>query len=290
VVPTRDALKNGIVHRRIAELATSVRVLSGTELKTSLEETLAGVDLSNGVWLFGYGSLIWNPAVHFTKRLIGRVYGHDRRFCLWSYWARGCRELPGLVLGLEQGDSCQGVAYHIASEAVREEMAIVWQREMACGDYLPRWVDVQTALGKVRAIAFVINHEHENYARDLTEDLTVDAIATGEGDFGPCADYLINTVDHLAALGIHDVSLERLKARVIERQLVSQPTIPPQPVQHVGHQRPWNSHLVHLRVPNRRRISHRPIPPKAAGKSRAARRRVGPGTFVGLSEEQSCGS
>ena len=98
---TRDSIRSGAVHRLIAELGIEMRVLSEDELEASLQATLAGVDLSAGVWLFGYGSLIWNPAFHFTDRLVGRIYGYHRRFCLWTHLGRGCPERPGLVLGLE---------------------------------------------------------------------------------------------------------------------------------------------------------------------------------------------
>ena len=174
-----------------------------------------GSTSQSGVWLFGYGSLIWNPAFHFTDRLTGTVHGYHRRFCLWTHLGRGCPERPGLVLGLERGGSCRGAAFHIAPEAVEEELAIVWRREMLSGAYVPRWVRVRTALGDVRAITFVINHAHERYARLLPDDRVAEVIATAEGFLGPCADYLINTVDHLAALGIHDRPLERLRAQVL---------------------------------------------------------------------------
>jgi cation transport protein ChaC len=108
------------------------------------------------------------------------------------------------------------VVFHIAPENVEEELEIVWRREMLSGAYRPRWVEVLTAIGKVRAIAFVINRAHERYARLLTDDEIAHAIATASGWLGPCADYLVNTVDHLATLGIHDRPLERLRARVLE--------------------------------------------------------------------------
>ena len=215
MILTRDSLKEASVHKRIAELGIAMRVLSEEELAASRAATLAEVDLSAGVWLFGYGSLIWNPAFHFTDRLTGTVYGYHRRFCLWTHLGRGCPERPGLVLGLERGGSCRGVVFHIAPDAVEEELAIVWRREMLSGAYVPRWVDVHTALGHVRAITFVINHAHERYARLLPDDRVAEVIATAEGFLGPCADYLINTVDHLAALGIHDRPLERLRAQVL---------------------------------------------------------------------------
>jgi cation transport protein ChaC len=214
---TRDQIRDGDVRRIVAELGIAMRVLSEEELAASRAAILDGVDLSGGVWLFGYGSLIWNPAFHFTDRLIGTIYGHHRRFCLWTHLGRGCPERPGLVLGLERGGSCRGVAFHVAPDAVEEELAIVWRREMLSGAYVPRWTDVHTALGNIRAITFVINHAHERYARLLPDDRVAEVIATAEGFLGPCADYLINTVDHLAELGIRDRPLERLRQRVLAR-------------------------------------------------------------------------
>lgn len=211
---TRDNLENGLVHRKMAERTP---VLAEAELTASLERTLAGADLSRGVWLFGYGSLLWNPAFRFTDRLIGGIYGYHRRFCVWNQWGRGCPERPGLVLGLEPGGSCRGVAYRIAPAAAREELALVWRREMASGAYVPRWVEVHTTRGKVEALAFAIDQRHQRYACALPDERTAEVIATARGYLGRCADYLINTVDHLATLGIHDRSLERLRARVIAR-------------------------------------------------------------------------
>ncbi len=177
---TRDSIRSGAVHRLIADLGIEMRVLSEAELAASRSATLAGVDLSAGVWLFGYGSLIWNPAFHFTDRLIGRIFGWHRRFCLWTHLGRGCPERPGLVLGLERGGSCRGVVFHIAPEVVEEELEIVWRREMISGAYVPRWVEVRTALGPVPAIAFVINHAHERYARDLSDEEVAEVLATAQ--------------------------------------------------------------------------------------------------------------
>jgi glutathione-specific gamma-glutamylcyclotransferase len=216
---TRENIRSGAV-RRIAADHGLMRILSDDELASSLGRLLEGVDLSTGVWVFAYGSLIWNPAFHFSDRVIGMVYGFHRRFCLWTHLGRGCPERPGLVLGLERGGCCRGVAYHIAQGAAREELDIVWRREMLSGAYVPRWVDVRTPMATVRAITFTINHAHERYARDLSDDEVATAIAGASGFLGACADYLINTVDHLAELGIHDRPLERLRDRVLARRAV----------------------------------------------------------------------
>src|ERR671919_396173 len=157
---TRESIRSGAV-RKIAADHGLIRMLSEEELAASLGGMVEGADLSTGVWVFGYGSLIWNPAFHFTDRVVGTVYGFHRRFCLWTHLGRGCPERPGLVLGLERGGSCRGAVFHIAPEVVEEELAIVWRREMISGAYVPRWVDVHTALGTVPAITFVINQAHE---------------------------------------------------------------------------------------------------------------------------------
>jgi len=214
MVLTRDNIKSGMVRRIVAELGVAMRMLTDEELAASRRAMLAGADLAAGVWVFGYGSLIWNPAFHFAERRTGTIYGYHRRFCLWTHLGRGCPERPGLVLGLERGGSCRGVAYRIAPELVADELEIIWRREMISGAYVPRWVEAHTDAGKVRAIAFVINHAHERYARLLPDDEVAQVIATAQGFLGPCADYLINTVDHLAELNIHDRPLERLRDRV----------------------------------------------------------------------------
>jgi cation transport protein ChaC len=221
MVLTRDSIKEGMVREMVARLGLDMRVLSEEELARSLRTTLEGVDLSSGTWVFGYGSLIWNPAFHFTDRLTGTIYGFHRRFCLWTHLGRGCPERPGLVLGLERGGCCRGVALHVAADAVGEELAIVWRREMISGAYVPRWVDVHSRLGKLRAITFVINRHHERYASFLSDRRVAEVIASAEGILGPCADYLINTVEHLAELGIHDRSLLRLRADVTRRRAPS---------------------------------------------------------------------
>ena len=212
---TRETILGGHVRRLIRDHGLDMRVLSEEELAASLTGFLEGRDLTRGVWVFGYGSLIWNPAFHFDQRRTGTIYGFHRRFCLWTQLGRGSPDRPGLVLGLERGGSCTGVALHVPPEHVHDELAVIWAREMISGAYVPRWVAVHGGAEPVRAVAFVINHHHERYARYLPDDEVAAVIARAEGFLGPCADYLVNTVDHLAKLGIHDRPLERLRRRVV---------------------------------------------------------------------------
>jgi cation transport protein ChaC len=223
---TRDAIRSGMVRRLAQELAAQgqMRLLSDEALAASRRAILAGVDRSAGIWLFGYGSLIWNPAFHFVERQAGTIFGYHRRFCLWTHLGRGCPERPGLVLGLERGGACRGVAYRIAPAAIDEEVEIVWRREMVSGAYRPTWLQARLEDGQtVRAIAFVINRSHERYAANLPEAEIVEVLATARGALGACADYLIHTVDHLRELGIRDRPLERMRRQMLARQTAAAP-------------------------------------------------------------------
>ena len=216
---TRESIQAGTVIKMVS--AQGLRVLTDAERAASITDTLAArpanSDGSGDLWLFGYVSLIWNPAFHFTERRKGRIHGWHRRFCLWTPLGRGSPEQPGLVLGLERGGACTGMAFRLASDQVASEMDIVWRREMLSGAYKPRWVRVATADGPVDAITFTIDPANPRYAGRLAEDEIVRVVATAVGRLGPCTDYLFKTAEALAGLGLEDRTLQRLKRRVEAR-------------------------------------------------------------------------
>lgn len=216
---TRDAIRAGWIQEIVASAAHPVRALSAEELAASREAALAGHPRGASLALFAYGSLIWNPAFHFTGRELARVHGLHRRFCLWTHLGRGTPDRPGLVLGLDSGGSCRGVLFQIAADEVETELDIVWRREMVTGAYRPSWVTAHTDEGPRRALTFVINRRHERYSGKLGDAAVVDAIATACGPLGACADYLFNTAAHLEQLGIDDPRLQRLCRLVRARQL-----------------------------------------------------------------------
>lgn len=212
---TREALLDGSIREYVFKTPELRRmVLPDDERIASLRATLADAPTKGDVWVFGYGSLIWNPAFHYVEKRIARVHGYHRRFCLWTPLGRGTTENPGLMLALERGGACRGVAYRIAADAVETELDILWRREMFTGAYRPTWMSARSHAGEVCAIAFVINREHSRYAGRLSETQVAHHIATAEGPMGPCSDYLFETVAHLAELGIRDRRLEAMAARV----------------------------------------------------------------------------
>lgn len=179
---------------------------------------LAARPAGQPVWVFGYGSLIWNPAFHFVEQRPALLRGYHRRFCFWTPLGRGTPDCPGLMLALERGGQCQGVAFRIAEEAVESETDILWMREMLSGVYRPRWVRLQSGAGVFSAIVFVINRHHPLYAGRLPLETAADHIARAEGRMGPCRDYLRRTVEHLEALGIPDRQMGRLLRLVDARR------------------------------------------------------------------------
>lgn len=219
MILTRAYLESGLLQKAIAQSGLKTHLLSEAELQASLQQTLARQNPNSDIWLFAYGSLIWNPIFHFAEYCTGTIYGLHRRFCLWTPLGRGTPDNPGLVLGLDRGGSCRGIAYRIAAADVMSELTIVWRREMIVGSYVPTWVKFYHQDRQVvEAIAFVVNRHRSGYAGDISFDATVDTLATAKGQLGSSADYLFQTVDGLCSVGIKDKPLLCLRDRVIAKQ------------------------------------------------------------------------
>lgn len=215
VVITREALRDGSLLAALRRRAPpDMTIRSDAELDASLDEALAGRDPAEDAWVFGYGSLMWNPAFAFAERRPGRLHGWRRRFCLWLRMGRGTPSCPGLMLALDRGGSCEGVAFRIPAAQARAELLLVWRREMLGGAYLARWVTVRTGRGAIRAVTFVANRRHDRYAGAMDEAEVAARIAAARGELGSCAAYLRQTVEHLRALGVHDRRMERIEALV----------------------------------------------------------------------------
>lgn len=216
----RDSIKNGLVLEivREAEELGLLKAWTPEQRLRSRQETLKHVAPGNDVWVFGYGSLMWNPAFHYAEQRRAICHGYHRRFCLSTPVGRGSPDCPGLMLALDRGGSCTGVAFRIAGDHVDEELDVVWQREMVAGSYLPTWVRLRTPEGQVPAITFVINRDTDRYAGRLSLEQTARQIAEARGRLGACAEYLINTVTALDELGIDDGPMHTLLERVLALQ------------------------------------------------------------------------
>jgi cation transport protein ChaC len=212
---TRADLESDRLRKLFTKANPHARVLSDEELEASLQELLATHPDAEDVWLFGYGSLIWNPIVHFRERHVARLHGFHRRFCLWSHIGRGSLTHPGLVLGLDVGGCCRGVAFRIDAAHAVQELRLLWRREMVLGSYCPRWIKVTLGERPVRALAFIVNRTHPAYAGRLPTEAVLKTMLSASGYLGTPAEYLFETIHALLAHGVRDQYLLELKRRVL---------------------------------------------------------------------------
>ena len=212
---TRESLLDGSFHAYVrGALGPTARIMTDAERAAQVEAILARAPRPRRIWVFAFGSLIWNPAFHYVERRTARIHGFHRQFCLWARAGRGSPERPGLMLSLVSGGSCTGVAYRLAWPAAATELDVLWRREMATMAYRPVWTTAHTPKGPEPAIAFSANREHERYVPGLEDQAVASYLATGAGPMGRCCDYLFDTVEHLRQLGIRDRRLEALEAKV----------------------------------------------------------------------------
>lgn len=208
----RETLANGTIRQMALERdGPDSAILTEEELIASRREFIPD-NHNKDVWLFGYGSLIWNPVVQVTEQRLGRIYGYHRRFCLKTKIGRGSPELPGLILGLDNGGSCTGLALKIDKSIIADELDLLWSREMINRSYTPKKVCFYAEDGtQLEAITFVMNHESPSYVAEMSLEEKAYIIANAEGFIGTSLEYLEKTHESLKALGIHDGYLDKLQ-------------------------------------------------------------------------------
>lgn len=177
--------------------------------------------MPDALWVFGYGSLIWNPEFEVAETRIARLSGWHRSFCMRSIHHRGTVSDPGLVLALDEapGAHCDGVAFRVAPGAEHTTLMALRERELISSAYLERRLSVELVADPPRrtlidALAFVIDAQHVQYCGGLGLEEQAQIIAAAHGGRGSNRDYLLATADHLAALGIADADLTWLSTRV----------------------------------------------------------------------------
>jgi cation transport protein ChaC len=201
------------------QVLPGMRPATAEDYDSAVEKILAGAP-AGSFWVFAYGSLIWNPDFEFSERRLALARGWRRIFCLgWDYRFRGNREQPGLMLALDRGGQCRGVVYRLPDGATRPNLDRLIRREMSMVPtaFPPRWIDVTTDHGQVRALTFAINRNSGRYVSGLDDDTLAGVLASACGFRGSMAEYLFATVRHLQELGVHDRHLWTLQALVAEK-------------------------------------------------------------------------
>jgi cation transport protein ChaC len=169
------------------------------------------------MWVFGYGSLLWNPGFEVAESVIGTLPGYARSFCMRSIHHRGTEENPGLVLALDEhpDTACEGIALRVEPGQEAETLAYLRERELISSAYVERTLTVHLNDNRdVEAVVYVIDEAHVQYCGGLPLEEQAQIIAIAVGGRGPNTEYLYNTADHLAEVGLHDPALEWLNARV----------------------------------------------------------------------------
>jgi cation transport protein ChaC len=167
------------------------------------------------LWVFGYGSLMWRPDFPYLERRVARLFGAHRGLCVYSWVHRGTEASPGLVLGLDQGGTCRGIAFRVAAAERESVIAYLREREQVTAVYLERERPVRFTDGAAAlALTYMVDRRHAQYAGKLDEATQLRLVAHAVGKSGPNRDYVLNTAAHLAELGIPDPVLARIAARL----------------------------------------------------------------------------
>lgn len=183
----------------------------------SLAATLACRPDHSPVWIFGYGSLMWNPIFESEETAEGTLRGWHRAFCLRLTAGRGTATQPGRMLALKDGGQTTGVAFRLPEETLHEELTLLWKREMVTGCYLPTWCELALNDGRrVTALAFVMDPRHALYESDTCPTTTAPLIAQASGPLGSNAQYLFSLEQELNKRGLYDDCLTGLVQRVRE--------------------------------------------------------------------------
>jgi glutathione-specific gamma-glutamylcyclotransferase len=166
------------------------------------------------LWIFAYGSLMWDPGFPHAESMRALLRGYHRTFCIYSHRYRGTPEQPGLVLGLDRGGACRGLVFRVVASAVNDVLGLLWGREMPQLTYRPRMVCVDAAHSKLQALAFIADPKHPSYAGRLSDHDIALRVAHSKGARGANIDYLANTLRHLDQLGMRDARLHRIYSAV----------------------------------------------------------------------------
>lgn len=165
----------------------------------------------NDFWVFGYGSLMWRLGFAHVETMRARLHGYRRSLCIYSHVHRGTPDHPGLVLGLDAGGSCLGIAFRVPGDMTDEVMVYLREREMSNQVYHEKWLRLRLADGRdVQAVTYVADRRHIQYAGSLKAEDAAAIVVSAQGDSGANFDYVANTLEHLRNMRVRDHALEHV--------------------------------------------------------------------------------
>lgn len=211
---TRDFLQQADCKTAFGAIEETL-LLTPEQRAASLASTLAQRPDSGPVWVFGYGSLMWNPIFEAEEVLPATLQGWHRAFCLRLTAGRGTQHQPGRMLALKAGGQTSGLAFRLPQAQLEDELALLWKREMVTGCYLPTWCELTLDGGRrITALAFVMDAQHPLFEEDTCHQVVTPLIASASGPLGSNAQYLFALDRELKNHGMRDDAIGELASSV----------------------------------------------------------------------------
>jgi cation transport protein ChaC len=202
---TKDNISKGHLGDKIKSISGSDKVLTTEELLQARRKIIPDKGIGEDIYIFAYGSLLWNPTIDYEDEFLAKVYGFHRSFCMKTNLGRGSFKNPGLMLGLDKGGSCQGSAFKLRNSEAIKNIDILFRREMVTGAYKPKLLKTILVNGrKVLSLAFTVDKKHKNYFQDKEIQTKAKMISNAHGFLGTCEEYFQNTLESLSELNIVD--------------------------------------------------------------------------------------
>ena len=202
---TKENISKGQLGDKIKSISGSDKVLTTKELLNARRNIIPDKGIGEDIYIFAYGSLLWNPTVDYEEECLAKIYGFHRSFCMKTNLGRGSYKKPGLMLGLDRGGSCRGSALKLKKSEAIKNIDILFRREMVTGAYKPKLLKTILEDGrKVMSLAFTVDKKHKNYFQNKAIRTKATMISNAHGFLGTCEEYFSNTLQSLSELNIVD--------------------------------------------------------------------------------------
>lgn len=213
---TKQVICSGEYLRKFSDVPPEL-LWSLERIRQSMEQTLQTRPDDGDLWVFGYGSLIWNPMLDFAEQQRATLHGWHRSFCLRMIAGRASIDTPGRMLALQPGGETHGMAFKVSQEVATDELLCLWIREMPTGAYRPLWIPVQLAEGgEVNALVFVAEPDHPLFEADARIETITGHVGQAQGPMGSNADYVHRLCCALSESGIVDEYIGALSAELMD--------------------------------------------------------------------------
>ena len=208
---TSENISKNLVKNKIKFLLKNHKTLDDDELISIRRKIIPEEGFCEDIFIFAYGSLLWNPTFEYVDQLPAKIYGYHRSFCMKTKLGRGSSKNPGLMLALDKGGTCKGSVYKLYKKNEIKEIDLLFKREMITGAYIPKILKAELQNGdRVNCLAFTVDKKNENYIPNLSIEEIAKYISKAEGFLGSCEEYLNFTIASLKELKITDKKMEKI--------------------------------------------------------------------------------